>query len=258
MSIRGRRSHSHVRRLMTPTASARPAVDVEIAETPLADADRLIATFRVRAYSEARQRQRQAATPEAARHWGQVANLIARRRQGDETATEFDARPAARSRERGVRPAIGFFEVDPLDELERVLAARPQRFRLRSIASAPISARQFFPRPKSRPPTRPKPSARPPQQTGRLARSACDCLISRAAKSSSGSRPTSASAETRHSRGPLPGLESINERRLEGPATGHVRGDDPPAVADPDPLTASRPVPVGRLNSALAVAKSRP
>jgi hypothetical protein len=29
-------------------------VDVEIAETPLADADRLIATFRVRAYPEAR------------------------------------------------------------------------------------------------------------------------------------------------------------------------------------------------------------
>jgi hypothetical protein len=115
---------------MTPTASARPAVDVEIAETPFADADRLIATFRVRAYSEARQRQRQAAAPEAASHWGQVANLIARRRQGDETATEFDARPAARSRERGVRPAIGFFEVDPLDELERVLANRPQRFRL--------------------------------------------------------------------------------------------------------------------------------
>jgi hypothetical protein len=134
MSIRGRRPHSHVRRLITPPASTRPAVDVEIAETPRADADRLVATFRVRAYSEARQRQRQAAAPEAASHWGQVANLIAQRsrgRQGNEpSGTELDAEVPARARERGVRPAVGFFDVDPLDELERVLASRPQRFRL--------------------------------------------------------------------------------------------------------------------------------
>ena len=135
MSIRGRRPHSLVRRLMTPPASARAAVDVETAETPLADADQLIATFRVRAYSEARQRQRRAAAPEAAAHWGQVANLIARRTsepRGDEssTRTELDAHVARRGRELGVRPAVRFFEVDPLDELERVLAVRPQRFRL--------------------------------------------------------------------------------------------------------------------------------
>ena len=135
MSIRGRRPHSQVRRLVTPPASARAAADVEIAETPPADAERLITTFRVRAYSEARLRQRRAAAPEAAAHWGQVANLIARRtselRGGEpSTRTELDARVARRSRELGVRPAVGFFEVDPLDELERVLAVRLQRFRL--------------------------------------------------------------------------------------------------------------------------------
>ena len=135
MSIRGRRPHSQVRRLMTPPASARAAADVEIAETPPADAERLITTFRVRAYSEARPRQRRAAAPEAAAHWGQVANLIARRtselRGGEpSTRTELDARVARRARELGVRPAVGFFEVDPLDELERVLAVRLQRFRL--------------------------------------------------------------------------------------------------------------------------------
>jgi hypothetical protein len=111
---------------MTPPASARAAVDVEIAETPLADADRLIATFRVRAYPEARQRQRRAAAPEAAAHWGQVANLIARKAsepRADESSTR-------RGRELSVRPAVRFFEVDPLDELERVLAVRFQRFRL--------------------------------------------------------------------------------------------------------------------------------
>jgi hypothetical protein len=135
MSIRGRRPHSQVRRLMTPPASARAAADVEIAETPPADAERLITTFRVRAYSEARLRQRRAAAPEAAAHWGQVANLIARPTSercggGPSTRTELDARVARRARELGVRPAVGFFEVDPLDELERVLAVRLQRFRL--------------------------------------------------------------------------------------------------------------------------------
>ena len=134
MSIRGRRPHSQVRRLVTPPASGRAAVDVEIAETPSADAERLMTTFRVRAYSEARLRQRRAAAPEAAAHWGQVANLIARRTsdRSDEpsTRTELDARVARRARELGVRPAVGFFEVDPLGELERVLAVRFQRFRL--------------------------------------------------------------------------------------------------------------------------------
>jgi hypothetical protein len=135
MSIRGRRPHSHVRRLMTSPASVRAAVDVEIAETPLADAERLIATFRVRAYSEARLRQRRAAAPEAAAHWGQVANLIAQRRselRGDDWSTQpgLDASAARGGRDVGARPHVRFFEVDPLDELERVLAVRLQRFRL--------------------------------------------------------------------------------------------------------------------------------
>lgn len=132
MSIRGRRSHSDVRRSVTPLAGTRAAV---IAETPSADADRLIATFRVRAYSEARQRQRRAAAPEAAAHWGKVANLIARKAReprADELSirAERDASAARRGRELGVRPAVGFFEVDPLDELERILGVRLQRFRL--------------------------------------------------------------------------------------------------------------------------------
>jgi hypothetical protein len=119
---------------MTPLASARAAVDAETAETPSADADQLIAAFRVRAYAEARQRQRRAAAPEAVAHWGLVANLIARRADGshaDESSTRTEPDPRARrGRELGVRPAVHFFEVDPLDELERVLAVRPQRFRL--------------------------------------------------------------------------------------------------------------------------------
>jgi hypothetical protein len=123
---------------MAPHVSARALVDVETAETPLADADRLIASFRVRAYSEARQRQRRAAAPEAAAHWSQVANLITLRTRElcDEESparTELDANVARRSQELGVRPAVRFFEVDPLGELERVLAVRLQRFRLQFI-----------------------------------------------------------------------------------------------------------------------------
>jgi hypothetical protein len=119
---------------MRPPPKACAATDLEIAETPSADADRLITTFRMRAYSEARKRQRRAAAPEVVAHWGLVANLIARRTDGSHadkpsTRTELDAH-ARRGRERGVRPAVQFFEVDPLDELERVLAMRRQRFRL--------------------------------------------------------------------------------------------------------------------------------
>src|ERR1700744_839297 len=135
MSIRGSRSHSHTRRLMTPPTKARAAADLECAETPLADANRLIASFRLRAYSEARQRQRQAAGPEAAAHWGRVASIIARlasERRDDEspTRTGLDADVARGGGALGARPPARFFEVDPLDELERVLVARPQRFRL--------------------------------------------------------------------------------------------------------------------------------
>ncbi len=120
---------------MTPQVGARAPVDVETAETPLADADRLIALFRLRAYSEARHRQRRAAAPEAAAHWGEMANLITRRTseaRGDDrsTRTELDANVARGGRDAGVRPHVRFFEVDPLDELERVLAVRHQRFRL--------------------------------------------------------------------------------------------------------------------------------
>ena len=116
---------------MTPPTKA-PAVAID-AVTPEADADQLIASFRVRAYSEARRRQREAGASEAAAHWSQVSNLIARRsgeRGGDKSSalTQLDGEVADRGGT--ARAAVQFFEVDPLDELERILAARPQRFRL--------------------------------------------------------------------------------------------------------------------------------
>jgi hypothetical protein len=133
MSTRGRPSHSHIRRLRAPPLKTRAATDVEGAETPLADANQLIASFRVRAYSEARRRQREAGASEAAAHWSQVSNLIARRageRGGDKSCalTELDGEVADRGGT--ARAAVQLFEVDPVDELERILAGRPHRFRL--------------------------------------------------------------------------------------------------------------------------------
>jgi hypothetical protein len=122
-----------MRRLTAP-AKARPQT-VASADTLEADANRLIASFRLRAYSEARRRQRQAQATPAAAHWADVARLIAQR-----TGEPREARPPswqecgvdlASPRETLSAPRpIRFFEVDPLDELERILAIRPQRFRL--------------------------------------------------------------------------------------------------------------------------------
>ena len=135
MSTRERASHSHIRRLRAPPLKARAAADVESAETPLADADQLIASFRVRAYSEARRRQREAGASEAAAHWGQVSNLIARRatkRAGDKSSvrTDLDGDVARGGGGLGARAPVRFFEADPLQELERILAVKLQRFRL--------------------------------------------------------------------------------------------------------------------------------
>jgi hypothetical protein len=135
MTIRGRRSYSHIRRPMTPLKARAGGAPVESAGTPEFDADRLVASFRLRAYSEARRRQREAGPPEAAAHSSQVSNLIARRageRRGDESSmrTDLDANVAHGGEALGGRPPVRFFEVDPLDELERILATRPQRFRL--------------------------------------------------------------------------------------------------------------------------------
>jgi hypothetical protein len=142
MTIRGTRSYSRMRRPMAPPLKARAGgTAVESAETPESDADRLIASFRLRAYSEARRRQRRAGASDGAAHWAQVASLIARHAReprGDQLpmGTEFDATVARGGAAMGARPPVRFFEVDPLDELERMLAVRPQRFRLQFFGAA--------------------------------------------------------------------------------------------------------------------------
>ena len=181
------------------------------------DADRLIASFRLRADAEARRRQRQ---PGVLRGRGPLGpgrephraacGRTARRRIADADRVGRRRRPWRRGL--GRRPPVRFFEVDPLDELERILAARPQRFRLSVLcASAPITARPFSPKPKFKPPTPPARSAKPSQQTGRRERSACACSISRGGRSSSGSRPICDRSRTRGGAGVV-AVRSVSQR----------------------------------------------
>ena len=136
MTIRGTRSYPRMQRPMAPPLKASTgATAPESAQTPKSDADRLTASFRLRAYAEARRRQRQAGSSDGAAHWGQVASLIARRAReprDDELPmrTELDANVSRGGVALGARRPVRFFEVDPLDELERMLVARQQRFRL--------------------------------------------------------------------------------------------------------------------------------
>ena len=129
-----------MRRLTAP-AKARPPT-VASRDILEADANRLIASFRLRAYSEARRRQRQAQATPAAAHWAEVAKLIAQRRGGSREAKppSRQERDVALAGARETLPAprpIRFFEVDPLDELERVLALKPQPFRLQFFGVGP-------------------------------------------------------------------------------------------------------------------------
>src|SRR6185312_663788 len=142
MSISGRRSRPRIRRSLAAPSSAGEQAPRESGGTAEADAGRLIATFGLGAYAEARRRQRQARASEAAAHWAHAASLIARR-TGERRDGEFPARAkpdAGLAGGGGDLPGpwpIRFFEADPLDELERVLAVRPQWFRLQFFGAGP-------------------------------------------------------------------------------------------------------------------------
>jgi hypothetical protein len=116
------------------TTGAREAalVSIDSAQTPEADADALIAAFRVRAFSEARRRQRQARAAESAAHWSHVAKIIARR-TGPQSRAEPSFRRAIDANRQSPSP---FAEVRPLEELERILDARPHHFRLQFFSVA--------------------------------------------------------------------------------------------------------------------------
>ncbi len=223
MTGRERRSYLHIRR--PPPLKARAGgATVEIGESPESDADRLIASFRPRAYSEARRRQRQAGSSEAAAHWSQVSNLIARRAgepRGDESSTriELDANVARGREGLAARPPSDFSRLTRWTSSTASSPPDRNASGCSSLASAPITVRPFSRKPKFKPQTLLSRSAKPPQQTGRRERSACACSIWRGGRSSSVSRPICGSVEARR----------VNDwRRMAAPATGS-RGQPRPA-----------------------------
>jgi hypothetical protein len=114
-------------------------LDIDSASPAEAGADALIAAYRLGAYSEARQRQAQA--EEAAARWDAVASIIARREEkhpgtGPVRRGEIEAHFASG---RGASPPGSrrpFPEINPMGELQRILAEGSQRFRLQFFGVA--------------------------------------------------------------------------------------------------------------------------
>jgi hypothetical protein len=101
----------------------------EKAERIDAKARALIRAFGVDAYSEARQRERQAQSAEATQEWRAVAVAIARKtgkRVGLDTATRMaiDADFSAARQGGDERKNLNFPEVDQIEELKRVISER--------------------------------------------------------------------------------------------------------------------------------------
>jgi hypothetical protein len=99
----------------------------ERAERIDAQASALIRAFGVDAYSEARQRKRQAESAEAAQEWRRIARVIAHKtgtRVGLDTATRMamDADFSAARQQDGARKNLQSPEVDQLEELRRIIS----------------------------------------------------------------------------------------------------------------------------------------
>jgi hypothetical protein len=129
MSVRGTRPRANSRRPLASPLDSVSTPELIVGRPndrgPQADAEALIAADGDRAYREARDRQARAR--EAAAYWDRVARLIARR--PDQLSAH--ARDAGTAR-LSATPA----ESTQVEELERILEARPGRFRLQFLAVA--------------------------------------------------------------------------------------------------------------------------
>jgi hypothetical protein len=111
----------------------------EAARRVEADVAALLAGDRDEAYFVARCRQRESSSAETARHWGRVAQSIARRtgkRVGLDTATRMamDADFTSDREIAATPPQAAPRRVDPVDELKRMISERPGRiFRLQFL-----------------------------------------------------------------------------------------------------------------------------
>ena len=129
MSVRGSRSRGNSHRPLAPPPQPADGPDArfEPAASARADAKALVEADGDRAYWQARDRQARAR--EAAAHWDRVARLIAR------ASDEESGASSATSGGSSARPA-GRRDTVQIEELKRVLGARPGRFRLQFFAVA--------------------------------------------------------------------------------------------------------------------------
>jgi hypothetical protein len=138
MSVRGKRAHSNSRQPLAPPPenSRAPAGALESpvdgGAPPEADAAALIAADRDGAYWEARERQARAR--EAAAHWDNVARIIARRHDPAVPPAEPSGLSDREDSPRLTSAALP--EVGQVEELERILNAKMQQFRLQFFGVA--------------------------------------------------------------------------------------------------------------------------
>ena len=94
-----------------------------------AEAEALISELGIHAYDEARRKESEASSDEIARDWKQVAQLVAAR-----TSLSMDA--AAPNSEPAAAQCRANSESSPLDILNSVVPARPQKFRIQLTSVA--------------------------------------------------------------------------------------------------------------------------
>jgi hypothetical protein len=105
------------------------------------EADELVRLLGDDAYSEARWREHTASSSVSAQEWNLIALTIARqtgRRIGLDLSTRMAMNAVfAPDREPDERKPRLHSEVTPLDKLKRILAAKPQPFRIQFVGAAP-------------------------------------------------------------------------------------------------------------------------
>ena len=106
------------------------------------EADELARLLGDDAYSEARWREHTASSPASAQEWNLIASAIARqtgRRIGLDLSTRMAMNAVfAPDREPGERKPRPHSQAAPRDELQRLLAAKPQPFRIQFLGAAPV------------------------------------------------------------------------------------------------------------------------
>ena len=150
----------------------------EQAERIEAEADALISDLGDGAYAEARRREREASSDEMEREWRRIALAVAGKTGksvGLDTATRMAIDADFSVLDDGTAPRTEpQQDIDPLDELMRIVSETPARppYRIQFVGGEGERATSILKEVRLTPPTPPRPSGRPPVFVGLLAPSA--------------------------------------------------------------------------------------